>query len=108
MFARTVQADYDSYMKITFTMADLITDPRWVLEYVRKGGAANIACDGEIIAEIRPVDPRKYTNEQRLKELRYRGELRGSGEPRRPFEPGEPAPGALARFLAEREAGYEE
>lgn len=93
-------------MKLTFTISDLKSDPRWVLDHVRKGGAVNIACDGEIVAELRPVEPRKYTNERRLKELRYRGELRGSGEPRRPFEPGEPAPGALARFLAEREAAY--
>lgn len=90
-------------MKITFTLADLKSDPRWVLEYVqREGKAANIACDGEIIAEIRPVEPRKYTNEQRLKELRHRGILRGSGKPRRPFKPGKPSPGALERFLAER------
>ena len=93
-------------MKITFTISDLKSDPRWVLEHVRKGGAANIACDGEIVAELRPVEPRKYTNEQRLKELRHRGELRGSGEPRRPFKPVVNAPGALAQFLAEREAAY--
>lgn len=93
-------------MKLTFTISDLKSDPRWVLDHVRKGGAANIACDGEIVAELRPVEPRKYTNERRLKELRHRGELRGSGEPRRPIEPGEPSPGALARFLAEREAAY--
>ena len=94
-------------MKITFTISDLKSDPRWVLECVqREGKAANIACDGEIVAEIRPVEPRKYTNEQRMKELRHRGVIRGSGEPKRPIEPGEPSPGALARFLAEREAAY--
>ncbi len=93
-------------MKVTFTIADLKTDPRWVLDYARKEGAVNIACDGEIVAELRPVEPEKYTNKRRLEELRYRGELRGSGEPGRPFKPGKPAPGALARFLAEREAAY--
>ena len=93
-------------MKITFTISDLKSDPRWVLEQIRKDGAANIACDGKIVAEIRPLKPRKYTTERRLKELRYRGILRSSGEPKRPIEPGEPSPGALARFLAEREAAY--
>ena len=93
-------------MKITFTISDLKSDPRWVLEQIRKDGAANIACDGKIVAEIRPLKPRKYTTERRLKEMRYRGILRSSGEPKRPIEPGEPSPGALARFLAEREAAY--
>ena len=96
-------------MKITFTISDLKSDPRWVLEYVqREGKAANIACDGEIVAEIRPVEPRKYTMERRMKELRYRGVIRGSGEPKRPIEPAINAPGVLAQFLAEREAGYKE
>ena len=93
-------------MKITFTISDLKSDPRWVLEHARKGGAANIACDGKIVAEIRPLKPRKYTTERRMKEMRHRGILRSSGEPKRPIEPGEPSPGALARFLAEREAAY--
>ena len=95
-------------MQITFTINDLKADPRWVLDYVRDGNAANIACDGEIIAEIRPVEPRKYTTERRMKELRHRGVLRGSGEPKQPIKPVVDAPGALARFLAEREASYKE
>ncbi len=99
--------DYHRTMKITFTLADLKSDPRLVLEYVqREGKAANIACDGKIVAELRPLKPRKYTMERRMKELRHRGILRSSGEPKRPIEPGEPSPGALARFLAEREAAY--
>ena len=95
-------------MQITFTIEDLMADPRWVLEYVRDGKPANIEYEGEIIAEIRPVEPRKYTNEMRLKELRHRGVLRGSGEPKQPIKPVVDAPGALARFLAEREASYKE
>ena len=93
-------------MKVTFTIADLKTDPRWVLDYALKEGAVNIACDGEIVAELRPVEPEKYTNKRRLRELEYRGEIRRSGEPRRPFKPVVNAPGALARFLAERDAAY--
>ena len=95
-------------MKITFTISDLKSDPRWVLEQIRKDGAANIACDGKIVAEIRPLKPRKYTTERRMKEMRHRGILRSSGEPKRPIKPGEPSPGVLARFLAEREAAYED
>ena len=97
-------------MKITFTLADLKSDPRWVLEQVRKGGAANIACDGKIVAEIRPLDSengsveedKKQTLDERLEDFRRRGVLVSSGKPRRPFKLGEPSPGTLARFLAER------
>ena len=95
-------------MRITFTIEDLRSDLRWVLEYVRDGKHANIEYEGEIIAEIRPVEPREYTNEMRLEELRHRGVLRGSGEPKEPIEPVADSPGALARFLAEREAAYKE
>ncbi len=105
-FARGLSTGYDENMKITFTIEDLKADLPGVLKHVCDGKVANIALGDEIIAEIRPVEPRKYTMEQRLEELRHRGLLKGSGEPRRPFKPGKPSPGALARFLAEREAAY--
>ena len=105
-FAGVGWIGYHVGMKVTFTIDDLKTDPRWVLDYMRKEGAVNIACDGDIIAELRPVEPEKYTTERRLRELEYRGEIRRSSEPKRPFKPVVNAPGALARFLAEREAAY--
>ena len=98
-------------MRITFTISDLKSDPRWVLEHVRKGGAANIACDGKIVAEIRPTDSkngpveedRKQTLDERIEDFRQRGILVSSGKPRRPFKLGEPSPGLLERFLADRD-----
>ena len=98
-------------MKITFTIEDLKADPRWVLEYVqREGNAANIACDGKIVAEIRPLDSntdpaeedKTQTLDERLDDFRRRGILVGSGRPKRPFKLGEPSPGVLKRFLADR------
>ena len=98
-------------MKITFTVEDLKADPRWVLEQVCKGGAANIACDGKIVAEIRPMDSKngpaeedkKQTLDERIEDFRRRGILVSSGKPRRPFKLGEPSPGVLERFLADRD-----
>lgn len=98
-------------MKITFTIEDLKADLPGVLECVQKEGkAANIACDGEIVAEIRPLDSKncpaaedkKQTLEERLEDFRRRGILVSSGKSRRPFKLGEPSPGVLERFLAER------
>ena len=81
-----------------------------VLKQVRDGKSANIVCDGEIIAEIRPMDSKngpseedkKQTLDERLKDFRQRGILVSSGKPRRPFELGKPSPGVLERFLADR------
>ena len=97
-------------MKITFTIEDLKADLPGVLEYVREGKAANIEWGGEIIAELRPVDSKngsaaedkKQTLEERLEDFRRRGILVSSGKSRRPFKLGEPSPGVLERFLAER------
>ena len=95
-------------MNITYSTYDLEADLPGVLEHVRKGKTVNIACDGEIFAELRPIERRKYTTEERLEELRQRGIIVSSGEPRQPFRPVAHVPGALARFLADREAGYKE
>jgi antitoxin (DNA-binding transcriptional repressor) of toxin-antitoxin stability system len=89
-------------MNITYTTYDLEADLPGVLEHVRKGKTVNIACDGEIFAELRPIERRKHTTEERLEELRQRGIIVSSGKTRQPFELGEPSPGALARFLADR------
>lgn len=89
-------------MNITYSTYDIEAKISEVLEQVREGKTIVIYQDGEIFAEIHPVERRKHTTEERLEELRQRGIIVSSGEPRRPFEPGEPSPGALARFLADR------
>ena len=73
-----------------------------VLRQVRTGTTVTVTYRGEPVAEIRPIEERPRMIEERLDELRRRGELVGSGEPRAPLRPVAHRPGALERFLADR------
>ena len=54
-------------------------------------------------AEGRAVQPGRTTIDRRLEDLERRGALVGSRRARRPLKPVANRPGALKRFLAERE-----
>ena len=72
-----------------------------VLRLVREGQIVTISYRGEPVAEIRPIE-KKQTVEDRLEELERHGELVRSGSPWRPVAAGDPRPGAVERFLADR------
>ena len=72
-----------------------------VIRQVREGRTITISYRGEPVAEIRPArKPGSFA--ERLEALRRRGILIRSKEPRGELTPGEPSPGALDRFLSER------
>ena len=74
-----------------------------VLRQVREEGKTiTVSYRGEPVAEIRPVRSKPQTIEERLDELERGGEMVRSGKPGRSFALGKPSPGALARFLADR------
>ncbi len=73
-----------------------------VLRQVRTGTTVTVTYRGEPVAEIRPIEPRPKTIEERLDELRRSGVLVRSREPRAPLRPVAHIPGALERFLADR------
>ena len=73
-----------------------------VLRQVRAGATVTVTYRGKPVAEIRPIEPRPRTIEERLDELERRGELVRSREPRAPLRPIAHVPGALERFLADR------
>ena len=54
------------------------------------------------LAEIRAIQPEQKTIDQRLDDLERRGVLVGSDQARRPLAPVANRPGALKRFLDER------
>ncbi len=93
-------------MAITYTTRDIEADFSSIIERVREGETVAIAHKGEVVAEIRPIERRKYTIEERLGEMRRKGILAPSvppGKPKRPLRLGKPSPGALERFLADRD-----
>ena len=73
-----------------------------VLRQVRAGKTITVSYRGEPVAEIRPVQNLPMTIKERLDELERRGILVRSDEPRQPLRAVERRPGALDRFLAER------
>ena len=75
-----------------------------VIRRVRDGETITVSYRGEPVAEIRPIRKTKQTQQERLEELERRGELVRASEPWRPFEIGKPSPGALDRFLTDRDA----
>ena len=73
-----------------------------VIRQVREGRTITISYRGEPVAEIRPAR-KSEPFEARLEDLRRREILVRSAGSSRELIPGTPSPGALDRFLAERE-----
>ena len=73
-----------------------------VIRQVREGRTITISYRGEPVAEIRPAQEPESL-EARLESLRRQGILIRSAGPRTEIVPGEPSPGALDRFLSERD-----
>ena len=73
-----------------------------VIRQVREGKTVTVSYRGEPVAEVRPIQPKPATIEQRLEDLERRGVLVQSRQPRRPLRAVARRPGALERFLAER------
>jgi prevent-host-death family protein len=75
-----------------------------ILRLVREGQTITVTYHGEPVAEIRPLDMGTRSIEARMRRLEERGVLvRGGDEPGR-FATVQRRPGALQRFLAERDA----
>lgn len=73
-----------------------------ILRKVEAGGTVRISRRGEVIAEIRPLRPVRSGLEQRIKELAERGALTATPGVRRDLRPVLSRPGALGRFLSDR------
>ena len=90
-------------MGITYTTYEAKARFSEVLRQVREGKTVTVSYRGEPVAEIRPLEKPAQTLEERMRDLEMRGVLVRAKEPRKPFKIGKPVPGALARFLAERD-----
>ncbi len=73
-----------------------------ILRRVRAGETVRITYYGEEIAEVRPVE-HETSDRETIEQLRRRGLLGRSESGRRAWEPLAKKPGALSRFLEERE-----
>ena len=73
-----------------------------VLRLVRSGTPVIVTHHGDPVAEIRPIEQKPQTIDERLDELERRRILVRSCEPPRPLVAVARRAGALDRFLAER------
>ena len=73
-----------------------------VIRLVREGRTVCISYHGKPVAEIRPIEKKK-TLEEHLDELERRGVIVPARDRNAPLEPIAHRPGALKRFLDERE-----
>ena len=74
-----------------------------VMRMVREGRTVHISYHGKPVAEIRPIEGKKRTLEEHLDELERRGIVSPARNRNAPLEPIAHRPGALKRFLDERE-----
>jgi len=75
-----------------------------VLRQVREGKTVTVSYRGTPVAEIRPIPAGPVTIERRLKDLEDRGVIVHAREGRAPLKGVARRPGALERFLADRNA----
>jgi prevent-host-death family protein len=73
-----------------------------LLKQVREGRVITVTWHGEPIAEIRPISPRSGTA-ARIEWLKSQGAISEPVNPKAPLRAIARRPGALARFLAERD-----
>ncbi len=73
-----------------------------VIRRVREGETVVVSYPGDPVAEIRPLVPVKSPMEERMRDLERRGVPIPSRGPRKSFKPQARRPGALKRFLEER------
>lgn len=90
-------------MKYTYSLYDAKAKLSALVRQVREGHHVTITLHGEPVAELRPVTKAEGGLAARLKELEARGVLVPAVDPRAPFKAIARRPGALKRFLDERD-----
>lgn len=75
-----------------------------ILRQVREGKTVTVSYRGKPVAEIRSIRADRTTLDVRLDDLTRRGVIVPSGQPRQPFRAVGRRPGALRRFLDDRNA----
>lgn len=90
-------------MRYTYSLYDAKAKLSALVRKVREGHHVTITLHGEPVAELRPVAKAEGGLAARLKELEQRGVIIPAVNPRAPFKAVARRPGALKRFLDERD-----
>ncbi len=98
----TSLTSYNQCMVATYSTYDAKAKFSEVIRRVRDGETVIVSYHGDPVAEIKPIERPKTSQEERNAELERRGVLIRARRPREPFKPSAHRPGALKRFLEER------
>ncbi|MGK2933723.1 MAG: type II toxin-antitoxin system Phd/YefM family antitoxin [Gemmatimonadaceae bacterium] len=90
-------------MKYTYSLYDAKAKLSALVRKVREGHHVTITLRGEPVAELRPVVKEEGGLAARLKELKERGVIVPAASRPGPIRPVVKRPGALKRFLDERD-----
>ena len=90
-------------MAVTYSTYEAKARFSEVLRHVRAGGTVTVSYRGEPMAEIRAIQRQPDTIEERLDDLERSGALARPSGPRKPLRAVAQRPGALDRFLADRD-----
>jgi prevent-host-death family protein len=89
-------------MKDTYSLYDAKAKLSAIIRRVREGHSVVVTLRGEPVAEIRPLAPAAQSLEERYQELVERGVITPATSQDRSFKPLARRPGALKRFLEDR------
>ena len=89
-------------MAKTYSTSEVKTRFGEVMRRVRAGERVVVTSRGKEVAEIRPIEKRESL-EERVQSLEERGVVVSAGGKRRPWKAIAHRPGALERFVADRE-----
>ena len=90
-------------MKDTYSLYDAKAKLSAIVRRVREGHTVVVTVHGKPAAEIRPIAKARQSLEERYQELLERGVITPAKSKRRTFKPVIHRPGALKRFLEERD-----
>lgn len=90
-------------MRNTYSLYEAKAKLSAIVRKVREGQPVIVTLNGEPVVEIRAIAPKDQGLEARIKELEERGVLVPAKNPRATLKPGARRPGALKRFLDERD-----
>jgi len=89
--------------KDSYSLYEAKTQLSAIVRQVREGQTVTVTLHGEPAVEIRPVARSAETTEEWFNEMVERGIFIPAKSKIRDFKMGAPVPGALARFLADRD-----
>jgi prevent-host-death family protein len=90
-------------MRDTYSLYEAKAKLSAIIRQVREGHPVTVTLNGEPVVEIRPIKGQNEGLESRLKALTERGVLVPAENSRFQLKPIARRPGALKRFLAERD-----